>query len=139
MTIAQKIARGLAESFQRREGRFSKSPVLSSGDMQAPTDTPFILAELHAAHSEAVHGDGPFQAIVTPQAAAEENTQPIYLPLANGLHARVIVHIAAEPLPTPFERPEIRPPYMREIEEVAKGLLARSWSFTPHGTPFEHE
>jgi hypothetical protein len=110
---------------------------MSSGDLQAFPDTPFILAELHAAHSELIHRDPPAMSHIieiTPPAA-----DTVYLPLSGGRTARLVIGVASDPLPTPHERPEIHPPSALDLEEIGKALDQRAWHFSKSLTPFAHE
>jgi len=59
-------------------------------------------------------------------------TETLYVPILDGLTARVEIQILQEPAaPTPGERPNRRAPSARELHTIAEALTRRIYQFHP--------
>lgn len=66
------------------------------------------------------------------EAILGDNTETLYIPLAEGLSARVEIQIIMEPAaPPPGERPTRRAPTARELHTIADALARRVYQFHP--------
>ena len=70
---------------------------------------------------------------LTPEevSALIDPVETLYLPLAAGKQARVMIEIIEDGLPTPGERPIRRQPTVRELHAAAEALLKRLYQFHP--------
>jgi hypothetical protein len=61
-----------------------------------------------------------------------ENTETVYLPLREGISARLEIRITEEPAaPTPNEREIHRAPTASELDAIADGMKRRVYQFQP--------
>lgn len=60
------------------------------------------------------------------------SSETLYIPLADGLQAKVEIQLIADPaIPSPNERPIHRAPTVRELHNTAEQLLKRVYQFHP--------
>lgn len=56
-------------------------------------------------------------------------TETIHLDLGGDRTAEIVIRVIEGPLPAPLEVATVRPPTVRELDEIAAALARRAWFF----------